>query len=330
MPLFPFRRMLDLALENGFAVGYFQAWNGDSLEATVEAGEELDSPLVIGFGGTPVNQAWFDSWGLESAAVLGIAAVKRTGIPVSLILNETETLEQCFRGIELGFNVVMVDSSALPYRENLEVNRKLVTKARLRGVAVEGELGHLPTGETGGTPIGRPGESGGTPGGHRGAAGSEKSGYPGGSRDGSSLTDPEQAGEFVRETGVDALSVSVGNVHVLTRGKAEVDLDLIARIREKTGVPLVIHGGTGFPPGRVKEAIKRGVAKFNVGTVLKKLYYEGLKASLARTDASQDMQLLVGSREASDITSEAKRKVKEKVKELIRLYGSEGKARLFR
>jgi fructose-bisphosphate aldolase class II len=315
MPLFPFRRMLDLALENGFAVGYFQAWNGDSLEAAVEAGEELDSPLVIGFGGTPVNQAWFDSWGLESAAALGVAAVKKTGIPVSLILNETETFEQCLRGIELGFNVVMVDSSALPYRENLEVNKKLVAKARPRGVAVEGELGHLPTGETGGTPVEGSEDAGNTPGGQRGA---------------SSLTDPEQAGEFVRETGIDALSVSVGNVHVLTKGEAKVDLDLISRIREKTGVPLVIHGGTGFPPGQVKEAIRRGVAKFNVGTVLKKLYYEGLKASIARTDESQDMQLLVGSREARDITSEAKRKVKDKIKELIRFYGSEGKTRLFR
>jgi ketose-bisphosphate aldolase len=308
--------MLDLALEHGFAVGYFQAWNGDSLEAAVEAGEELTSPLVIGFGGTPVNQAWFDAWGLESAAALGAAAVRRAGIPVSFILNETETFEQCLRGIELGFNVVMVDSSALPYRENLEVNRKLVAKARPRGVAVEGELGHLPTGETGGIAA---------------AVRSKKTdGAPGVPRDESSLTDPEQAGEFVRETGIDALSVSVGNVHVLTKGEARVDLDRISQIRKKTGVPLVIHGGTGFPPGQVKEAIKRGVAKFNVGTVLKKLYYEGLKASIARTDESQDMQLLVGSREAGDITSEAKRRVKEKVKELIRLYGSEGKARLFR
>ena len=319
MPLCPFRTMLDIALDHGFAVGYFQAWNGDSLEAIVEAGEELDSPLVIGFGGTPVNQDWFNSWGLESAAALGAAAVKRTGVPASLILNETETLEQCLRGIELGFNVVMVDSSALPYRENLEVNKRLVAHARPRGVAVEGELGHLPTGESGGAVAGRAGDAGTSPDDRRGD-----------SRVGSSLTDPEQAGEFVRETGIDALSVSVGNVHVLTKREARVDLDLISLIRKKTGIPLVIHGGTGFPPSQVKEAIKRGVAKFNVGTVLKKVYYEGLKASIARTDASQDMQLLVGSRETEDITSEAKRRVKEKVKELIRLYGSEGKARLFR
>jgi ketose-bisphosphate aldolase len=311
--------MLDIALEHGFAVGYFQAWNGDSLEATVEAGEELESPLVIGFGGTPVNQEWFNSWGLESAAALGTAAVNRAGIPASLILNETETLDQCLRGIELGFNVVMVDSSALPYRENLEVNRRLVAQARPRGVAVEGELGHLPTGESGDAAAGRLGDAGTSPNDRRG-----------GSRGGSSLTDPEQAVEFVRETGIDALSVSVGNVHVLTKGEARVDLDLISLIRKKTGVPLVIHGGTGFPPGQVKEAIKRGVAKFNVGTVLKKVYYEGLKTSIARTDESRDMQLLVGSREAEDITSEAKRRVKEKVKEFIRLFGSEGKARLFR
>jgi ketose-bisphosphate aldolase len=305
MPLYPFRRMLDIALEGGFAVGYFQAWNGDSLEAVLEAGEELDSPLVIGFGGTPVNRAWFDAWGLESAAALGRVAVAKARVPVSFILNETETLGQCLRGIGLGFNVVMVDSSSLPYRENLEVNRSLVEAARPRGVAVEGELGHLPTGERG--------------------VGAE-SGPP----ETSSLTDPDQAGEFVRATGIDALSVSVGNVHVLTRGEARVDLDLVSKIREKAGVPLVIHGGTGFPPGQVRGAIERGVAKFNVGTVLKKVYYEGLKASIARTDGSEDMQLLVGSREAADVTTEAKRRVREEVKELVLRYGSAGKAGLLR
>jgi ketose-bisphosphate aldolase len=304
MPLFPFRAMLDTALANRFAVGYFQAWNEDSLEAVLEAGEEMDAPLVIGFGGTPVNQEWFDGWGIELGAALGRVAAQKARVPVALILNETEKLEQCLKGIELGFNVVMVDSSSLPYGENLRVNRELVERAHPRGVAVEGELGHLPTG---GPPEG-PG------------------GGPGGAY---ALTDPDQAREFVAETGIDALSVSVGNVHVLTRGEASIDVDRIARIRDKTGVPLVIHGGTGFPPGQVTEAIRRGVAKFNVGTVLKKVYFEGLKKTLEETSEPQDMQLIVGSRESGDFTMEGKKRVKAKVKELIRLYGSGGKARLF-
>jgi ketose-bisphosphate aldolase len=296
MPLFPFRAMLDTALANRFAVGYFQAWNEDSLESVLEAGEEMDAPLVIGFGGTPVNQAWFDGWGIECDAALGRVAAHKARVPVALILNETEKLEQCLKGIELGFNVVMVDSSSLPYGENLRVNRELVERAHPRGVAVEGELGHLPTGGPGGA---------------------------------HSLTDPDQAREFVAETGIDALSVSVGNVHVLTRGEASIDVDRLARIRDKTGLPLVIHGGTGFPQGQVGEAIRLGVAKFNVGTILKKVYFEGLKKRLEETSGPQDMQLLVGSRESGDFTMEGKKRVKEKVKELIRLYGSDGKARLF-
>jgi len=304
MPLFPFAAMLDTALANRFAVGYFQAWNEDSLEAVLEAGEEMDAPLIIGFGGTPVNQAWFDGWGIECGAALGRVAAQKARVPVALILNETEKLEQCLKGIELGFNVVMVDSSSLPYGENLRVNRELVERAHPRGVAVEGELGHLPTG----APPGGPG------------------GSPGGTF---ALTDPDQAREFVAETGIDALSVSVGNVHVLTRGEASIDVDRIARIRDKTGVPLVIHGGTGFPPSQVSEAIRRGVAKFNVGTILKKVYFEGLKKRLEETSGPHDMQLLVGSRESGDFTMEGKKRVKEKVKELIRLYGSGGKARLF-
>ncbi len=296
MPLYPFKYMLETALQNNFAVGYFQAWNQDSLEAVLEAGEETGSPLIIGFGGTPVNQEWFNQWGLPYYAAIGQAAVKKSRIPLSFILNETETYEQCLRGIDLGFNVVMINSSSLAYVKNLEINKKLVSIAHKNDVAVEAELGHLPFG----------------------SADAE-----------SSRTDPAEAGEFIKETGIDALSVSIGNVHMLIEGEARIDLDLLKRIRDAAKVPLVIHGGTGFPGDVVEQSIELGVAKFNVGTILKKVYYKGLKDMITGINDNSDMQSVVGSRDDEDFTAEGKKLVKEKVIELLRLYNSYGKAKLY-
>lgn len=296
MPLISLQKMLAAALENNFAVGYFQAWNQDSLESILEAAEVTNSPVILGFGGTPVNQEWFNRCGLEYYAALGRVAVEKSRVPACFILNEAETYEQCLRGIELGFNVVMLDSSALPFRENLEINKKLTNAAHAEGVAVQGELGHLPDGDDG---------------------------------SGASLTDPREAEEFVRETGIDALSVSVGNVHVLTSGSAQINTDLIKEIRDRVKIPLVIHGGTGFPKDAVKDATNAGVALFHVGSILKIAYYQGLKDSMMTTDELKNIQLTVGSRENDDFTTEGKRRIKEKVIELMQIYNSEGKTRLY-
>lgn len=297
MPMIPFKKMMDVALKNNFAIGYFQSWNQDSLEAVLEAGEESEAPIIIGFGGMPVNQDWFNQWGLSYYAAIGRSAVEKSKIPVSFILNETATYEQCIEGIKLGFNVVMLDSSSLPFEENMEINKKLVRLAHANGVAVEGELGHLPT------------------------AGRETP---------SSLTDPEEAREFVEKTKIDALSVSIGNIHILRKGKANIDLELLKRIRDAAKVPLVIHGGTGFPQDRVKDAIANGVAKFNIGTILKQEYFRGLKSSIEGISDDSDIQIAVGSREKGDFTIEGKGRVKRKVMELIKLYNSSGKASLFK
>ncbi len=110
----------------------------------------------------------------------------------------------------------MLDSSDLPFEENVEITRKVVETAHAAGVDVEAELGHRPMGS--------------------------------GNNDGKSrLTDPDQAAEFISRTGADALAVSIGNIHVLLKGKSDkLDLDLLERIHEKVDIPLVIHGSTGF------------------------------------------------------------------------------------
>jgi fructose-bisphosphate aldolase class II len=296
MPLIPFPRLLHTARENNFAIGYFEAWNDDSLETVLEAAEQAVSPVVLGFGGLPVNQPWFNKWGLGFAAALGRFAADKSKVPVSLILNETKTFKQAAEGIELGFNVVMLDSSSRPFEKNLEITKKLVYVAHQRNVAVQAELGHLPV------------------------SGKETA---------STRTDPDEAAVFVQKTGIDALAVSVGNVHEMVSGTAEIDTALVEKIHVKTEVPLVIHGGTGFPSKAVPDVIRAGAALFHVGSILKLVYFEGLRTSVEAVKLPIDIQRIVGSREREDLTSEGKLRLRQKVIELSELYGSAGKADLY-
>lgn len=297
MPLTPLRELLGAALRGGYAVGYFESWDQYSLEAVLESAEELHSPVVLGFGGSMMNQGWFNKGGLKRLGALGRAAAEDSRVPVAYLLNEVETLDDINLGIDCGFNSVMLDTSGLSIEDNIRATREVVEVAHVRGVDVEGECGTLPD-----------------------ASGSMGHGSE------SHLTDPDEAARYVRETGIDALSVSIGNVHVLTDGRSEVDFDLLARIRDAAAVPLVLHGGTGFPDDAVARAIQLGVAKINVGTILKLLYLDTIRKATAELPAFCDVQSLVGSRKPEDILTRAKERMKDEIKRRIVVYGSAAKA----
>ena len=287
----PLTGLLEDALAGGYAVGYFETWDGYSLEAVLEAAESERAPVILGFGCLLVDQGWLDAGGIETLACLGRAAAERSRVPVSLLLNEAHTLGHALRGVEAGFNAVMLSSS------DVETVSSLVREAHGRGVAVEGELGMLPD-----------------------AVGDEIDA----SR--ATLTDPEQAAAFVEATGVDCLAVSFGNVHVLEGRAAAVDLARLDAVHRRVDVPLVVHGGTSFPAAAVEGAIARGVAKFNVGTALKRAYLHGLTAAVTSTAADASPHDLIGSHGPSDLLDAAKQEMIQVVRDLMRLYGSSGRA----
>lgn len=295
MPLVPMKEILQDALRGGYAVGYFESWDQYSLEAVIEAAENRHSPVIVGFGGMMMDQAWFDGGGLECLAALGRVAVERAKVPAAFILNEAQTLDQVQRGLKCGFNVVMMGFSNLPFEENVRLTRQVVEAAHAAGAEAEGELGMLPEAESEG----------------------HSEGYEEGAP---SLTDPQKAAEFVARTGVDALAVSVGNVHILVEGKADIDLDLLARIHQAVSIPLVIHGGTGFPDEAVHRAIQLGVAKFNVGTVFKSAFLQGVTEAINHISPQTNPQLVVGARVKEDILLQGKERVRQEVERLIDLY----------
>lgn len=296
MALIPMKDMLAEALAGKYAVGYFEAWDQYSFEAVLEAAEELKSPVILGFGGSMMNQAWFDNNGLRGLAAMGRAIAGNANVPVSFLLNEVLTYGQIISGLTWGFNAVMLDTSDLPFEENITQTQRVVDAAHAISVDVEGECDRLPDAS--------------------GAMGSDHS----------SLTDPNSALRYVEETGVDSLSVSIGNVHILTEGKASIDFELLTKLRDIVPVPLVVHGGTGFPDDAVRRAIELGVAKFNIGTIMKKVYLEAIREEVAKLSEKPDVQAIVGSRKSGDFLETAKVRVKEEVKRRMKVYGSEGKA----
>lgn len=289
MALTALSEILAAANEGGYAVGYFEAWDCHSLEAVAEAAEAERAPVMLGFGGLMMEPAWFARFGIEPLGALGRAVADSLAVPAALILNEALEFDHAARGVGAGYNVVMLAGGELPDDEHVAVTRRLVAVAHPRGVEVQAELGCLPT-------FGR--------------------------QHASRLTDPAEAEQFVRDTGIDFLAVSIGNEHLRTRGSSAVDLERLRAIRERVEVPLVIHGGSGLAPADITALVAGGAALFHVGTVLKRAWHD----AIAVGGGAVDYQVRVGSRKPGDMLLPAKRAVRETVRGLIRLYGSAGRA----
>ena len=255
----------------------------------------MQSPIVAGFNGGFLTHASRPK-AERLAYYAGMAtALRESSAPVAFLLNETDDLAQIEKGIELGFNSIMVESAHLGAEEYRRLVKKVVGLARPRDISVEAQIGHLANGWEVAHNCGE-------------------------------ATDPKVARAFVEETGVDALGVSIGNVHILTQGKAAIDVPCLQRIREEVKIPLVIHGGTGFPPEYAGEVIALGVAKFNFGTNLKQIYLAAIREKLTNYIEPMNPHVFLGMGGKKDILVAAREAVKEKVKELIRIYGYAGRS----
>lgn len=297
MPLVPLPELLAHARAGGYALGYFESWDSYSLEAVLDAAMLERSPVIVGFGATMLADQWLDHRGIPYLGSMGRTLLQDCEVPVAFLLNETHTLQQALVGIDSGFTAVMIDSHRWPVPEALLAVATLVEAAHGTGVAVEAEFGSLPD--------------------FNGEAIEDAHAY---------LTDPAQARDFVDRTGVDCLAVAVGNVHLLTSGTAAIDLPRLRQINQAVAVPLAIHGGTGFPPQDVAVAIAAGVAKFNVGTRLKKAFLDAVLANARTWTGRESVHDLVGSHKDTDFLEAGKAAVTEQVRDLIRLYGGSGQA----
>lgn len=294
MSLRPARELIAKARAKGYAVGYFESWNLESLQGVIDAAETSRSPIFIGFNGeflsrpgrcTAERLSWY--------AALGRAAAESAQVPCSLVFNECSNDRWVQQAVDLRFGLVMLDDPAAEPGHFACRVAKLTQYAHQRGVAVEGEVGHLPCGTA------------------------ERSGV-------GSATDPEEAACFASATGVDLLAVSVGNVHILLQGSRKLDLDHLAAIRQRVEVPFALHGGTGIARDSLREAIPLGVVKVSYGTYLKQRYLEAIRAALKNEEV--DPHRLLGLGGSEDLLVAGRLAVKEAVLERLEFLGCCGRA----
>lgn len=288
MPLVAIPELMRRARDGGYALGYFESWNIESLQGVIDAAEETRSPIIIGFNGEFLTRAErVAQERIEWYGALGRAAAESANIPCGFIFNECPLDAPVRRAIKAGFNLVMpIPTQGETSADYIKRVRSIVEEAHASGVSVEAELGELPVGTSG-----------------KGQGGAS--------------TDPAAAAEFVAQTGVDLLAVSVGNVHVLLGSEQALDLAHLEAIHRAVDVPLVLHGGTGISSESLKEAVQLGVTKVNYGTYLKQRYLAAVRSALGNPDPNPHHLLGYGG--ADDVMVAGRRAVREAVLERIGL-----------
>ena len=241
------RELLTDARARHYAVAAFNTNNLEYMQAILEAAAELSSPVIVSAAKSEID---YMNGPTFVAMVRTLSA--RFAIPVAIHLDHGPSYDEAVRCINYGFTSVMYDGSRFPLDENIAVTKKVVEAAHACGISVEGEIGVI--GQAADNPEGLKAESG--------------------------LASPVECERFVKETGVDFFAAAIGNAHGLYVGKPKLHFDRLTDIARRTGVPLVLHGGTGIPVEDIKKAISISVAKINFSTIMRQGYIETMRKTL--------------------------------------------------
>ncbi|WP_140000041.1 class II fructose-1,6-bisphosphate aldolase [Paenibacillus paridis] len=282
------KEMLLRGAEEGYAVGQFNLNNLEFTQAILQAAEEEQAPVILG-----VSEAYIPYMGgLEFITGMVKSLVQHYGItvPVALHLDHGSTYDVCIRALRAGFTSVMIDASHHSLEENIDITGRVTDAAHVLGASVEAELGRI---------VGREDD----------LVVDDAEGM---------YAVPEECLRLVRETGIDCLAPALGSVHGPYRGQPKLGYARMGEIRQLTGLPLVLHGGSGLPDDEIRQAIKLGTAKINVNTDNQAAFTQAIRGFLAEhPDAYDPRNYLIPARQA----------IQESVKAKIRLFGSSGKAK---
>jgi fructose/tagatose bisphosphate aldolase len=299
MPLVSFTDLMSAAEEGSYAVGYFESWDIHSLLAVADAAKRARSPVLLGFSGLFLShpeRLARDS--LSIYAAMGLSVCQQLPVPAALVYNESPDMASVLEAAGLGFNLVMYSDERLEIDSQLNRVREVSKSAHQLGAAVEGEIVALPgvSGTLVESPVGIP------------------------------LTGVEEAVAFVTETGVDALAVNLGQMHLHGRQQVRLDLERLRELSNTLPVPLVLHGATSIHQSDLRAAVELGIRKINVGSKLKQTYFERLRAVCNDIGDSYNPYITVGSGLEGDVFMAARLALQDVVVELMKLFGSAGKA----
>jgi fructose/tagatose bisphosphate aldolase len=290
---------MEAARRDRYAVGYFECWNLESLLSVADAAEAMHSPVLLGFSGIYLPHSdRLRTDALEIYAAMGLEVCRNLSVPAGLVFNESPDMNWILKAIRLGISLVMFSDESLSPASQIECTRRVVEAAHREGLAAEGEASPLP------------------------GLAEELKALP----DDKRMTDLDEARLFVEQTGVDAFAVNLGQVHL--HGKLEVHLDLnrLLVLRSALDVPLVLHGSSSVNPEDLQAAIQLGICKINVGSSLKRVYFQALKEACVATNTIFNPYEVIGSGLSKDVLMAGRLALQGKVEEYMCLFGSAGQA----
>lgn len=302
MAFTPFNQLMAHARWQGYATGYFECWNLESALAVADAAEATRSPVLLGFSGIYLpHPARLRPEPAGLYAALGLEVCRHLSVPASLVFNESPYPERVLQAIREGYGLVMFSDEDLAPDEQIAQVREIAAAAHREGVAVEGEVMALP--------------------GIHGNLLEMETCTP--------LTEIEDAREFVRQTGVDAFAVNVGQMHLHGRQEVRLDLERLEELHQALDLPLVLHGASSVNRQDIVRAISLGICKINVSSILKQTYFEAMRAAAADTPEGYNPYEVLGSGLENDVLMAGRLALQRKVEELMQLFGSAGKADSF-
>ncbi|EOF61074.1 ketose-bisphosphate aldolase [Enterococcus hirae EnGen0127] len=245
--LYTMKELLKVAKDNQFAVPAFNICSYDMLKAIMEEVERLNAPVILEIH--PDEIAYLND---EFVAAVRAYAHK-SKVPVVIHLDHGGKVSDVLRAIRNGYTSVMIDASLQSFDDNIKITKEVVALAHEVDVSVEAEIGTI-------------GNNGSAEGGAANII----------------YTDPEQAKQFVEETNIDTLAIAIGTAHGLyPKDKTpKLNIELLKELNETIDLPFVLHGGSGNPDKEVSEAVKYGIAKVNLSSDLKSVFFDALREIL--------------------------------------------------
>ena len=274
--LITLKNILKMAESKDMAIAAFNVTSLEGVLAVVEAAEDEDTPVILQFA----NAAHSKYISLEDIGRVMVAFADKSKVPVCVHLDHGNNFDEIKRALDLGFTSIMYDGSELSLKQNIANTKYAKILADEYGASIEAELGSM-----------------GTEGENENILGA--------------YTDPEVARVFVNETGIDALAASFGTVHGIYKSRPNLDFDIISGIRKLSGIPVVMHGGSGISDSDFKKCIDCGVRKINYYT------YAAKYAGDAIRDMVKDKTVNIYSH---DILVEIRRNMVKTYKETIRVF----------
>lgn len=275
-----FNEMLQKAKEGHYAVPQFNINNLEWTKYILEKCNELKIPVILGVSEGAAK--YMGGFLVVSSMVKAMIESLKIEIPVCIHLDHGSSFESCKSAIDAGFTSVMIDGSKHELKENIEITKAVVDYAHERGISVEAEVGHI-----------------------------------GGTEDNvsSSILNAtlEDCVELYKNTGIDSLAPALGSVHGFYKGEPNLDFKTMQEINNTLPIPLVLHGGTGIPEDKIKQAISCGISKININTDLQAVWSKAVREFLNEDEKVYDPRKVIGSGELA---------MKNQINKIVTIFGT--------